>query len=144
MKVLKMLFAVAMALLLVSSAALAGDFAWTRDFNIQAEADASGFRARLATRFQIGDEQIQIVLDNVGNPSDTYMVFRLGEMSNQPAGRVIEKYKSGKGHGWGAIAKSLGIKPGSKEFHALKRGHDLYNEKPEFKSKGKSKGKSKK
>jgi len=144
MKVLKMLFAVCMTLLLVSSAAVAGDFDWIRNFNIQAEADPSGFRARLATRFQIGDAQINMVLDNVGNPSDAYMVFRLGEMSNQPTERVIEKYKSGKGHGWGVIAKSLGIKPGSKEFHALKRGHDLYNEKPECKSKGKGKGKGKK
>jgi len=133
-----------MTLLLVSSAAVAGDFDWIRNFNIQAEADPSGFRARLATRFQIGDAQINMVLDNVGNPSDAYMVFRLGEMSNQPTERVIEKYKSGKGHGWGAIAKSLGIKPGSKELHALKRGHDLYNEKPECKSKGKGKGKGKK
>ena len=144
MKVLKMFFVVSMTFLFVSSAALAGDFDWIRNFNIQAEADPSGFRARLATRFQIGDAQIKFVLDNVGNPSDAYMVFRLGEMSNQPTERVIEKYKSGKGHGWGAIAKSLGIKPGSKEFHALKRGHDLNNEKPECKSKGKGKGKSKK
>lgn len=144
MKVLKMLFAVCMTLLLVSSGALAGDFDWIRNFNIQAEADPSGFRARLATRFQIGDAQINMVLDNVENPSDAYMVFRLGEMSNQPTEPVIEKYKSGKGHGWGSIAKSLGIKPGSKEFHALKRGQDLYDEKTECKSKGKGKGKSKK
>jgi len=27
----------------------------------------------------------------------------------------------------GALAKDLGIKPGSDEFHALKRGHDLYS-----------------
>jgi hypothetical protein len=141
MKVLKMLFAVSMTLLLVSSAVVAGDFDWIRDFNIKAEADSSGFRARLATRFQMGDAQIKIVLNNVENPSDAYMVLRLGEMSNQPTESVIEKYKSGKGQGWGAIARSLGIKPGSKEFHALKRGHDLYDEKPKGKRKGKGKGK---
>ena len=139
MRGLKILFVVSMTLLLVSSAAVAGDFDWIRNFNIQADADPSGFRARLGTRFQIGDAQINMVLDSVGDPSDAYMVFRLGEMSNQPTARVIEKYKSGKGHGWGAIAKSLGIKPGSKEFHALKRGHDLYDENPECKSKGKGK-----
>jgi hypothetical protein len=93
MKVLKMLFAVSMTLLLVSSAAVAGDFDWTRDFNIKAEGDPSGFLARLATRFQIGDAQIKIVLNNVENPSDAYMVLRLGEMSNQPTESVIEKYK---------------------------------------------------
>jgi hypothetical protein len=144
MKVLKMLFAVSMTLLFVSSAAVAGDFDWIRNFNIKAEANPSGFRARLATRFKIGDAQIKIVLNNVENPSDAYMVLRLGEMSKQPTENVIEKYKSGKGKGWGALAKSMGIKPGSKEFHALKRGHDLYDEKPTAKSKNKGKGKSKK
>ena len=142
MKVLKMLFAVSMTLLFVSSAAVAGDFDWIRNFNIKAETNPSGFRARLATRFKIGDAQIKIVLNNVENPSDAYMVLRLGEMSKQPTENVIEKYKSGKG--WGALAKSLGIKPGSKEFHALKRGHDLYDEKPKAKSKDKGKGKRKK
>jgi hypothetical protein len=144
MKVLKMLFVVSMALLLVSSAAVAGDFDWIRDFNIKAEADHSGFRARLATRFKIGDAQIKIVLNNVEKPADAYMVLRLGEMSKQPTANVIEKYKSGKDKGWGTLAKSLGIKPGSKEFHTLKRGHDLYIEKPKVKSKDKGKSKGKK
>ncbi len=144
MKVLKMLFVVSMVLLLVSSAAVAGDFDWIRDFNIKAEADPSGFRASLATRFKIGNTQIKIVLNNVEKSVDAYMVLRLGEMSKQPIENVIEKYKSGKGKGWGVLAKSLGIKPGSKEFHALKRGHDLYDEKPKVKSKDKGKGKGKK
>ena len=58
MKLLKMLFLVSMSILLVSSAAVAGDFDWIRDFNIKAEADTSGFRARLATHFKIGDAEI--------------------------------------------------------------------------------------
>jgi hypothetical protein len=144
MKVLKMMFVVSMVLLLVSSAAVAGDFGWIRDFNIKAEADPSGFRASLAARFKIGNAQIEIVLNNVEKPSDAYLVLRLGEMSKQPIENVIEKYKSDKGKGWGALAKSLGIKPGSKEFHALKRGHDLYDEKPKVKSKDKGKVKGKK
>jgi hypothetical protein len=144
MKMLKMLFVVSMSILLVSSAAVAGDFDWIRNFNIKAEADPSGFRARLATRFKIGDAQIKIVLNNVEKPADAYMVLRLGEISKQPTENVIEKYKSGKGKGWGALAKSLGIKPGSNEFHALKRGHDIYDKKPKMKSKGKGTGKGKK
>jgi hypothetical protein len=141
MKMIRVFFAVSMAFLFFSSAVVAGDFDWIDDLNIQAEADSSGFRARLATRFNVGDAQIEVVLSNVDKPADAYLVFRLGEMSNQPTERVIEKYKSGLGKGWGALAKSLGIKPGSKEFHALKRGHDLYDEKPNGKSKGKGKGK---
>jgi hypothetical protein len=144
MKMFKMLFTVSMVLLLVSSAAEAGDFDWINDFNVKVEADPSGFRASLATRFKIGNAQINAVLGNVEEPADAYMVLRLGEMSKQPADSVIEKYKSDKGKGWGTLAKSLGIKPGSEEFHALKRGHDLYDDKPVSKGKVKGKGKDRK
>ncbi len=144
MKQLKILFVVSMVLLLVSSAAVAGDFDWIRDFNIKAEANPSGFRARLATRFKIGNTQIEIVLKNVEKPADAFMVLRLGEMSKQPTEYVIGKFKSGKGKGWGALAKSLGIKPGSKEFHALKRGQDLYADNDRGKGKAKNKGKGRK
>lgn len=123
-------------LLLVSAAVSAGDFDWLKDFNIRAEADPAGFRARIRARFKIGNAEIDAVLTNVEKPADAYLVFRLGEMSKRPSGDVIEKYKSGKGRGWGKLAKSLGIKPGSREFHALKRGSDLYDEP---KSRGRSK-----
>jgi hypothetical protein len=69
------------------------------------------------------------------------MIFRLGEMSMHPADYVLDRYKSSRGKGWGVLAKSLGIKPGSKEFHALKSSHDLYDGEGKGKGKGKSKGK---
>jgi len=112
-------------LIAASTAAMARDFGWIGDFNIQAQADPSGFRAGLATRFRIGDAEISAVLGNVAHPADAYMVFRLGEMSHRPPEEVLGLYKANKGKGWGVIAKQLGIKPGSSEFHALKRGHDL-------------------
>ncbi|MDH5769159.1 MAG: hypothetical protein OEZ31_09425 [Nitrospirota bacterium] len=145
MKLQKILLMVSVVFLLVSSSEVvaAGDFDWTRDFNIRAEADPSGFRTRLATRFKIGDTRINAVLSNVERPADAYMILRLGEISAKPTDYVIEKYKSGKGKGWGALAKSLGIKPGSKEFHALKRGNDIYYDNDKGKGKGKSKGKGK-
>ena len=145
MKPQKMLFMVLVVFLLASSAtvAVAGDFDWMNDFNIRAEADQSGFRARLATRFNIGDAQITAVLGNVERPADAYMVLRLGEMSAKPTDYVIGKYKSKKGKGWGALAKSLGIKPGSREFHALKHGSDLYDDNDKGKGMNKGKGKGK-
>jgi hypothetical protein len=51
------------------------------------------------------------------------MVFQLGRMTNRPPDSVLRTYQTDKGRGWGVIAKSLGIKPGSTEFHALKRGN---------------------
>ena len=147
MKLIKMMFLALVVLLIVSSIAEAGDFDWVPDFNLKAEADPSGFRARLRARFRIGNAEIETVLSNVEKPADAYMVLRLGEMSGQSTDDVVEKYKTGKGKGWGALAKSLGIKPGSSEFHALKRGDDLYdtksNGRDESKGKSKAKGKNK-
>lgn len=127
MKLRKVWMSVAMAALLVSSGiAMAGaDFAWMSDFNVQAEADPSGFRAQLATCFKVGDAQVKLVLGDVGRPADAYMIFRLGEISGRSPQYVLEKYKAGKGNGWGVLAQSLGIKPGSKEFQALKHNSDF-------------------
>jgi len=143
LKVIKFLMVSVLLSLLIFSVAQAGDYGWMQDFNLMARADPSGFRARLDARFRIGD--INAVLSTVATPSDAYMLLRLGEMSHQPVDRVIHSYRTRQGKGWGALAKSLGIKPGSKEFHALKQGQDLYEiNGGQHKGKGKGKGKSKK
>ena len=142
MKLLRVTILFIVALLIASPAAIAGDFDWMRNFNAQMSLDPSGFRARIATRFQVGDAQIGAVMSNLREPADVYMAFRLGEMSHRPVTQVVEVYEQNRGKGWGALAKRLGIKPGSAEFHALKRGHDLDGGGPE-KGKGKNKGKGK-
>ena len=126
MKQGKILLLTLLSLLVAAQISVAGDYDWIKNFNMQAQADPSGFRAKLATRFNIGDLQVKAVLDNIDSPADAYMLLRLGEMSGRPAHQVIDKYRSSKNKGWGALAKSLGIKPGSGEFHTLKRGHDLH------------------
>ena len=110
--------------LLVASA-FAGEFTWLDDLNLAAKADSSGFRVKLATRFRIGDAEVKAVISNVNNHSDAYMILRLGELSHRHYDDVLKVYGRHQGQGWGAMAKRLGIKPGSAEFHALKRGHDL-------------------
>ncbi len=134
---------VMLAIVLSATVVAAGDFGWTKDLNIRAEADSNGFRAQLSTRFKIGNAQVQVVLGNVDSPADAYMVFRLGEMSSKSVDYVLKKYRTEKNKGWGVLAKSLGIKPGSKEFQALKEGSDIYGktDKGKGKKKNKSKGK---
>lgn len=121
---LKLLIITALAMLLTvpATSMAAGDFDWLKNVNLQAQADPSGFKARLGTRFQIGDAHIDAVISNVERPSDAYMIFRLGELSGKPADRILNRYRGNRHQGWGALAKSLGIKPGSSQFHALKRG----------------------
>ncbi|MEE8546674.1 MAG: hypothetical protein V3S63_01080 [bacterium] len=134
---------VMLAIVLSATVVAAGDFDWTKDFSIRAEADPDGFRAQLSTRFNIGNAQVKVVLGNVDSPADAYMVFRLGEMSSKPVDFVLNKYKAEKNKGWGVLAKSLGIKPGSKEFKALKEGSDMYGKTDSSKGKKKNKGKGK-
>lgn len=145
MRTQKILITLLVAFLLVSPATLvaAGDFDWTKSLNITAKADPLGFRAKLSTRFNIGDAQINAVLSNVDSPADAYMVFRLGEISSRPTDYVMQKYRTEKSKGWGTLAKKLGIKPGSKEFHALKRGSDIDHVNNKSKGNKKSKGKGK-
>ena len=133
MKLFKILLISSMVLLVVSSAAVASDFGWTRDFNIQAKADPPGFRARLATRFDLSDLQVVALRNIFDSPADAYIMLRFGEMqgvlkklSKEQGIAAIKKYRSNKGKGWDALAKSLGVEPGSKEFLALKRNHDLH------------------
>ncbi len=145
MKLHKMSFIIFAALLVISSAAIASaaDFDWMRNFNIRAEADLSDFKARLAARFNIAGVQVEAVLGNSGSPADAYVACALGQMAGKPPEYVAERYRSGKYKGWGALAKGLGIKPGSKEFHALKNGNDFYDDTGKDKGKGKGKGKGK-
>ncbi len=144
MKGLRIILGSLAMLLIISTTAVAADFDWMPDLNLKAEADSSGFRAQLATRFHIGDAEVGLVLGNVDKPADAYMCLRLGEISNKPPEYVIKEYKKDKGKGWGVLAKNLGIKPGSKEFYALKNSQDLYGaDTTKGQGKGKAKGKGK-
>ncbi|MBW2158166.1 MAG: hypothetical protein JRG87_16245 [Deltaproteobacteria bacterium] len=86
-----------------------------------------------------------MILKSVVKPADAFMCIQLGLMTGKTPETVVEKYRKSKGKGWGNIARELGIKPGSAEFHALKRGDfGFYYDSPgESKGKGKNKNKGK-
>jgi hypothetical protein len=115
--------------------------------NVQARVDLPGFSARVSTQFGVPVAQVNAVLQSVPQPADAFMVFQLGQFARVPSDRVMEVYKPNKKKGWGAIAKELGIKPGSAEFHALKSGDLHFTGTPagsdDSPGKGKGKGKGK-
>jgi hypothetical protein len=132
MKLFKILLIASMALMIVSSAAIASDFGWTRDFNIQAKADPPGFRARIAKRFNLSDLHAIALRNIFASPADAYIMLRFGEMQGMLKGlskeqgiAAVKKYRCNKGKGWNVVAKSLGVETESKGFLVLKRGHDL-------------------
>ena len=55
-------------------------------------------------------------------PADVYMLGELARVSGRSVDEVASAYGAHRGKGWGAVARSLGIKPGSAQFHRLKQG----------------------
>lgn len=125
--------------LMLPAAALASDLTdFVRKLDAKAREDLKGFKASLHAEFPVPGGTIELALSNADSPADAYMMLKVGQVSGQPFGRVLDVYKANRNKGWGYIAKQMGIKPGSAEFHALKGG-------PSGKSKGKKgKGKGKK
>jgi hypothetical protein len=114
--------------------------------NVQARADLPGFSLKVSTQFGVPVPKVEAVLGMVATPADAFMVFQLGQMAHRPPETVVQTYQTHKGKGWGVIAKELGIKPGSREFHALKNGDLTFGGTPDDgpgKGKGKGKGHSK-
>jgi hypothetical protein len=80
------------------------------------------FKVRLSTQFGVPVPKVEAILASVGPPGDAYMCFRVGQVASQPVEVVMKESQAHKEKGWRMIAKNLGIKPGSKEFHDLKKG----------------------
>ena len=144
---MKMIFVGAMLALLVMQPATgycASDLdGFLGSLNVQAQADLGGFKVKLSTQFGVPVPQVETVIARVQTPADAYMVLKVGEVARQPQETVLKEYSANKGKGWGVIAKNLGIKPGSKEFHELKRGFDGGDSDKGGKGKGKGKGRNK-
>jgi len=123
----KAIYILSLAFVLVgySIGAYAGLDDFLKNMDIQAKTDLKHFSVKMSTQFGVPISDVDAVVKVVANPSDAYMVFQLGHMTNREPREVLEQYQHGKGKGWGRLAQDMGIKPGSAEFHALKRG-DLH------------------
>jgi hypothetical protein len=137
----------ALALILFGSFALAGGGldGFLQNLNIQARADMNGFSAKVSAQFGVPEVQVRAVIGSVKEPADAFMCLQLGQWTQKPAEQVVKVYKANQGKGWGVIAKSMGIKPGSAEFHALKSGNLTFGGQPaggqdEGPGKGKGRG----
>lgn len=122
MKVVLML-SIAVSLMGMSSVAHADLNSFLKSVNSQALADINNFNARLSRQFGVPVPDVDAILRSVPNPADAFMVLQLGQMANMEPPSVLTTYQRSKGKGWGELARELGIKPGSPEFHALKSGN---------------------
>ena len=147
MRRLSVVVAVGFILFGCAAAADADLGAFLSSLNAQAQADLPDFKTRLSRQFGVSLPAVESIIARVRLPGDAFLLLQLGQMTRQPMGRVVETYERSHGKGWGVIAKDLGIKPGSADFHALKRGAFTFTGEPRGaspdtgKSKGKAKGK---
>ena len=128
-------------ILLTAGVACADLDVYLNDLTVRAEADLGKFRTGLGVHFGASVPEIDLVMKAVKNPGDAALCLWLGDQSQQPIEQVLHEYQNNKNQGWGALAKKMGIKPGSDAFKTLKSGNLGWS--PEG-SDGKSKGKKKK
>lgn len=144
---MKRLVLTLLALLIFNTLSFAGGLDnFIGSLNVQARTDMNDFSVRLSSQFGIPQAQVSAVISSVREPADAFIVLQLGQWAQLPPERVLRTYQSQRKKGWGAMAKSLGIKPGSAQFHALKQGNLTFSGKPQhgqYDDQGKGKGKDK-
>jgi len=108
--------------------------------NADAKLDFGAFKTDLALTYNISDKKIDYLSVSVKmEPAEIYLTLEISKLSGRSIDDVIEIYEVHKDKGWGFIAKELGIKPGSPEFHGLKEQTKNQGAKGKSKSdKGKS------
>lgn len=122
------------------------------EINTKAKIDLPLFKKDLSIEFNIGETKIDKMLNAQMSPADVYMTLQVADLTKKDPEVVATAYEANRTKGWGAIAKDMGIKPGSAEFHALKgkaknkkdkSGKGKNKEKGGGKGNGKGKGKNK-
>lgn len=108
----------------IASADLDG---YRESLRASAQANIGDFRAGLGSHFGASEAELDHVFLAVGDPADAALCFWLSRTSGRPTDLVLQKYRAHRKQGWGALAQSLGIKPGSAEFKALKAGEIGWN-----------------
>jgi len=107
-----------------------------------AKLDFGAFKADLSATFEVPVPKIDYLSVEIGmKAGDIYMCLELSRITKKTVDQVVEVYKTNKTKGWGVMAKELGIKPGSPEFHALKGNAKEKGNKGKGNGKGKDKGK---
>lgn len=91
-----------------------------KSINVEANKDLATFKANVVTTYATTLDKVNSFFTAGMNAGDVIMAFEIIKVTKKPTTDVIKVYKASKSKGWGAMAKELGIKPGSKEFHALK------------------------
>ena len=90
--------------------------------NIRAGGDKENFIRQMSVSYGVSSDRVRaLIVRGEMAPADVYMAIRLSRASGKSFDYVVGEFKKSKGKGWGVISKRLGIKPGSPQFHELKK-----------------------
>ncbi|UKN02908.1 hypothetical protein K6119_05190 [Paracrocinitomix mangrovi] len=112
--------------------------------NKEAKTDLGLFKTDLSVEFGVSVGKIDNLLNMKMEPGEIYLSLEISKIGGRSLDDVVKCYKSNKDKGWGYIAKEMGIKPGSAEFHELKGNSKNKKNKGNSGSKGGSNGSSNK
>ncbi|MBP7094511.1 MAG: hypothetical protein KBC36_00320 [Spirochaetia bacterium] len=102
------------------------------ELNVSAKLDLPRFWGEVSLTWGVPAKQVAALAAEF-QPAEIYLAAGLAKLSKKPLDTVLAQYRKAKAKGWGALARSLGIKPGSKGFKDLMAKVET--------SKGKLKGK---
>jgi len=92
-----------------------------QSISAEANANPSDFWAAVSKLHGVPEADIQSARQSTGlGPADIYMSSAIAHITGRSIVTVAEEYHRNEGKGWGVMAKEMGIKPGSPEFHRLK------------------------
>jgi hypothetical protein len=107
------------------------------DINTNAKANLTEFKKDLGVKFNIGIASIDHLMSHYKmQPADIFMALQIGQQTGKAPEQVAQSFQKNNGKGWGVIAKEMGIKPGSPEFHSLKDQAKGHNNKMKEKNNG--------
>lgn len=88
--------------------------------NTEAKANLTAFKTDFTKTYNVTASKIDELMKKGMAISDVFMTLEIAKIMKKPVDSVVKSYEVNKKKGWGAIAKEMGIKPGSPEFHQLK------------------------
>ncbi|WP_455168519.1 hypothetical protein [Aegicerativicinus sediminis] len=89
--------------------------------NRQGTSNYISFKQELSVSFNIPVQKIDYMRSELHLiPGEIFLTLEIARLTRRSYVDVLKVYEKDKTKGWGYIAKQLGIKPGSAEFHQLK------------------------
>ncbi|HEY9053796.1 MAG TPA: hypothetical protein VIO60_03150 [Rectinemataceae bacterium] len=91
-----------------------------KDLDMEGEGDPTLILTKLAEEFGVELVALQGYFEAGASPGELWLALEISAATSMPLSEAVVLAEGENGHGWGTLAKVLGVKPGSNDFMALK------------------------